>query len=163
MSLLLDLQLHAAVPVIVFCDRVSSVAMSSPPSSTYSAATTETKDGTVTSFLPLSTPWSSISDCSSQIYQQLDGHLLAFDPYYRASISPSAVACFAPEITAWWNQQTQASGPLTLTALGPGFVCPGLYTPAATGLVHSVTTQLFCCPSYVRPKNSHSSGDVSPF
>jgi hypothetical protein len=146
---------------LCFGDAVTSVTLSSPLSSPYSAATTETQDGTVTSFLPLSTPWSSISDCSSQIYQQPDGHLIAFDPYYRASISPSAVACFAPEITAWWSQQTQASGPPTPTVLGPEFVCPGLYTPAATGLVNSFTTQLFCCPSYVYLKNSHIPGEAS--
>jgi hypothetical protein len=108
----------------------------------------ETNSGTITAWLPISTPWLSIAACSSQIYAQragLGGNLIAFDPLYGESIVPSAIPCLPTEVTSSWYQSNSA----ITTLLGPTFVCPGAYSAVETILVNSLMQQVLCCPSYV--------------
>jgi hypothetical protein len=115
---------------------------------TFSDEILETNSGTVTTWLPLSTPWLSIQACSSQIYAQragLGANLIAFDPLYGLEISASAIPCLPSEVTAWYLQAQTNS--LTTTLLGPTFVCPGAYSAVETILVNSKTQQILCCPS----------------
>lgn len=108
-----------------------------------------TVSGTLTAFLPITTPWPAIQSCSSQIYGLADYRNIAFDPYYGLNISPNApTPCLPPEVTASWNQP---SGQLPRYALGPTFVCPGAYYPVSTNVINSETQQVLCCPSYVVP------------
>ena len=115
---------------------------------TFSGESLQTISGTVTAWLPITTPWISIAACSDQIYAQragLGGNLIAFDPLYGESIVPSAIPCLPAEVTSSWFQSNTA----ITTVLGPTFVCPGAYTAVETILVNSLTQQILCCPSYV--------------
>ena len=104
----------------------------------------------ITAWLPISTPWVSSSDCSTQIYAQragLGGNLIAFDPLYGQKIllllSISAIPCLPPEVTSSWYQSNAA----VTTLLGPIFTCPGAYSGVQTILINSFTRQTLCCPS----------------
>ncbi|KAI0121278.1 hypothetical protein BJ170DRAFT_698428 [Xylariales sp. AK1849] len=103
-----------------------------------------TVSGTPVDFFPLSTSWPSTESCSSYIYRQLDGHFIAWDPFYGSNLDTNAASCQAPQVTSWWNQVTNAA---TSTALGPSFVCPEAYTAAQTLLVATSTQHIYCCPS----------------
>jgi hypothetical protein len=114
---------------------------------TFSDEILETNSGTVTAWLPLSTPWLSIQACSSQIYAQragLGANFIAFDPLYGLEISASAIPCLPSEVSAWYLQGQNSP---TTTLLGPTFVCPGAYSAVETILVNSQTQQILCCPS----------------
>jgi hypothetical protein len=107
----------------------------------------QTVSGTITAWLPISSPWLSIAACSSQIYAQragLGGNLIAYDPLYGESIIPSAIPCLPTEVTSSWYQSDSA----ITTVLGPTFVCPGAYSAVETILVNTSTQQILCCPSY---------------
>ncbi|PMD55232.1 uncharacterized protein K444DRAFT_617695 [Hyaloscypha bicolor E] len=96
-----------------------------------------------TSFLPLSTPWPLIGECSSLFVSQtsLSG-LYAFDPYLPTQ---SAIQCLPPEATAWWDQFT-APGATPTVLGGVSLVCPQAYTTAATSVIDSSSTLVGCCP-----------------
>ncbi|RDL34346.1 uncharacterized protein BP5553_07474 [Venustampulla echinocandica] len=114
--------------------------------SSFPAESVQTLSGTITAWLPISTPWVSIAACSSQIYAQragLGGNLIAFDPLYGESIVPTAIPCLPSEVTSSWYQ----SNTETTTVLGPTFVCPAAYSAVQTILVNSLTQQVLCCPS----------------
>ena len=100
-----------------------------------------------TSWIPVITPWPFTEACSSEIYSQNNGRMVAFDPLYYSSIDPAALTCLPPAITSWWFQTRQA---LFTTSLGP-FVCPAAYSTGSASLVNSYTAEVFCCPSYVNP------------
>lgn len=108
----------------------------------------ETNGGVVTSWLPVSSAWPSVSQCSTEIYSQLGGGVaIGFDPYYGIYIS-TQVTCLPPYATSWWNQPDQTPAQ-TRTSIGP-LVCPQLYTTAYTSVVNSESTFIACCPSYVQ-------------
>lgn len=101
-----------------------------------------------TAWLPISTPWPSVAECSAQIYVQAApngdfGRLIAFDPLYGTEIVTTAIQCLPPQFTSFWFQ----SNPATTTLLGPTFVCPGAYTAVETVQVNAQTEQVLCCPS----------------
>ncbi|KAJ9133329.1 hypothetical protein NKR23_g10833 [Pleurostoma richardsiae] len=102
-----------------------------------------TVSGTPVELLPLSTPWPSGKDCASNIYEQLDGHFLAWDPVYGQSFDTAARTCFPPQVTSWWLNSATA----TSVALGPTFVCPEAYSAVQTALVAEETQYVYCCPS----------------
>jgi hypothetical protein len=108
----------------------------------------ETNSGVVTSWLPISTAWPSVSQCSTEIYSQLGGGGVAigFDPYFGMYIS-SQTTCLPPVATEWWNQEKQTPAQ-TVTSLGGGpSICPQLYTTAHTSILNSMSTFVACCPS----------------
>jgi len=108
---------------------------------------TQTVNGAVTAWLPLSTPGVLIPACSSQIYAQVLG-FFAFNPLFGLSISPNAPTCLPTEVTASWSQQLEPKVPTT-TLLGPTFVCPAAYSAVTTIMVDITSQQILCCPSYV--------------
>jgi hypothetical protein len=108
----------------------------------------ETNAGTVTSWLPLTTPWPSSQGCSSIFLAH--GNFAAgavayvFDPTYGISVDAN-VRCWPPEATTWWAQ-TFLGNTGTTVELGP-FVCPAAYTTATTTVVNALSTLVGCCPS----------------
>lgn len=114
--------------------------------STFSDETLQLSGGITTAWLPISTPWPSLAECSAQIYSQradLGGNLIAFDPVYREKIVTTAIPCLPAEVTSSWRQSN--SGVTTL--LGPTFVCPAAYSAVATLSANPQLEQVLCCPS----------------
>ncbi|KAH7378091.1 hypothetical protein BKA64DRAFT_249093 [Cadophora sp. MPI-SDFR-AT-0126] len=110
--------------------------------------TLEVVDGKTTAWLPISSRWTSIAACSTQLYAQragLGGKLIAFDPLFGESIVPTAIPCLPTEVTSSLRQSDRDTA--TTTLLGPTFVCPGAYSAVQTLLISSSTQQVFCCPS----------------
>lgn len=110
--------------------------------------TLEVVDGETTAWLPISSRWTSIAACSTQVYAQragLGGNLIAFDPLFGESIVPTAIPCLPTEVTSSLRQSDRDTA--TTTLLGPTFVCPGAYSAVQTLLVSESTQHVFCCPS----------------
>ncbi|PVH78438.1 hypothetical protein DL98DRAFT_656147 [Cadophora sp. DSE1049] len=107
-----------------------------------------TASGTITTFIPLSTAWPSLSQCSSLFVIPVNETLLqmyAFDPGYGLNQGGIAKSCQPPEVTAWWKQ---AQGETTRTELGGHtMICPEANTTAAVIPANSFTTRIACCPS----------------
>jgi hypothetical protein len=107
----------------------------------------ETNNGVVTSWLPVTTAWPSIQQCSTDIYSQLGGGVaLAFDPYYGRFIN-TQITCLPPAATLWWSRVLQTPAQ-TITGLGP-LECPQLYTTGTTSVINPMSTFVACCPSQV--------------
>jgi hypothetical protein len=113
----------------------------------------ETNSGVVTSWLPVSTPWPAVPQCSAEIYSQIGGgSAIAFDPFFGQSIN-GQITCLPPAATLWWNQVYQTPAQ-TITSLGP-FACPELYTTGTTSALNSLSTFIGCCPSYVKERYNY--------
>jgi hypothetical protein len=126
---------------------------------TTSPFTLELNNGTLTSWLALTTftPNAVASVCSSAVYFvpganasnqasfQEGGFLVrAFDPWYYQFVEQN-IDCLAPQQTSWWNWP---GGPNSSTILNLGpFACPTFYTTAATSSINAQTTEVACCPS----------------
>lgn len=107
----------------------------------------EIHSGVVTSWLPMTTPFSAAPECAGAIYSQQGdgGQLIAFDPFYESIVPTFTYSCFPSQATEWYNQGTD---PLeTVTSLGP-FECPGGYVTAYTTQIAN-SVKVACCPSYV--------------
>lgn len=107
----------------------------------------ETNEGIVTSWLPLTSAWPSVSQCATGgIYSQLgeSGVPIAYDPFFGVSLEPS-ITCLPPAATSWWSESTGIPL-LTHVSIGP-VVCPGGYTTATTSVVNNSSTFVACCPS----------------
>ncbi|KAG9239132.1 hypothetical protein BJ875DRAFT_243671 [Amylocarpus encephaloides] len=104
----------------------------------------EVNNGVTTSWIPFTTPGvSAPAACSSEIYRVPGGQdIMAFDPFYAKNV-PSAMQCLPEEVTRSWAQSTKSK---IITSLG-GFLCPSLYTRAATAPLNSIRTIILCCPS----------------
>ncbi|KAG4435882.1 hypothetical protein IFR05_008648 [Cadophora sp. M221] len=79
-----------------------------------------TASGTITTFLPLSTGWSSPPQSSSLFVIPMNETLLqvyAFDPGYGLNNGGIAKSYHPPEVTAWWKQEA-GQGLTTRTELG---------------------------------------------
>ncbi|KAI9640489.1 hypothetical protein NHQ30_011235 [Ciborinia camelliae] len=111
---------------------------------TFTDAIIQTVSGTLTSWLPVTTPWTAFASCSTEVYAQLDHNAILFDPYYQTSVVPGAnsAPCLPPEATAWWDQEID-----NVILLGPTFVCPLAYSAVETLVANSATQQTLCCPS----------------
>jgi hypothetical protein len=104
-----------------------------------------TNNGVVTSWLPVTTAWPSIQQCSTDIYSQFGGGLaLAFDPYYGRFIN-TQISCLPPAATLWWSQVLQTPAQ-TITGLGP-LECPQLCTTGTTSVINPMSTFVACRPS----------------
>jgi hypothetical protein len=92
----------------------------------------ETSQGTVTSWLPLTTAGPSSQPCFSTFLAHgnfATGEIAyLFDPSYGISVDPN-MRCLPPEVTTW-RAQTFLGDTGTTVGLGP-FVCPAAYTTAA--------------------------------
>jgi len=106
----------------------------------------ETNGGVVTTWLPVTSAWFSVSQCATAIYSQQGGVgavAIAFDPFYGLSID-TQLTCLPPAVTSWWNQVQQTPAQ-TVTSLGP-LVCPSQYTTGGSSIIDLISTSIACCP-----------------
>lgn len=105
----------------------------------------ETSDGTVTSFIPLTTVWPSSSGCAS--YFRLNGpSLVAWDPGYGLEIDTN-VRCAPPAVTTWWEQGALGGGGSEHTAVSIGpLTCPQDFSTVASSVKDNSSTLAMCCP-----------------
>lgn len=105
----------------------------------------ETSDGTVTSFIPLTTTWTPSAGCETKY--RLDGpSLMAFDPGYGLDVE-TGVICDPPAMTTWWEQGLLGGGGLYETAVSIGpLVCPSGWTTVAESTKDTTSTAAMCCP-----------------
>lgn len=115
-------------------------------STTTTAFMTEVASGTTTSYLPLTSAWPSIADCSSQIWTW-DNTMMVFDPTFRQYQTNTNLYCQPPEVTSSWTQVAQTPQ-LTTTSLG-GFDCGGMYSTVASTVINDARTYVVCCPKLV--------------
>lgn len=106
----------------------------------------ETIDGTVTSFIPLTTAWPSSSECDH--YFRLNGaSLMAYDPGYGLEIDRNVI-CAPPAVTTWWEQGRLGGGNQYHTAVSIGpMVCPEAFSTVVTSVKDGTSTLAMCCPS----------------
>ncbi|KAI1420124.1 hypothetical protein F5Y12DRAFT_792225 [Xylaria sp. FL1777] len=105
-----------------------------------------TSDGTITSFLPLTTSFTPSAECSESY--RLDGpSLVAFDPGYGLDIDP-LVRCGPSAVTTWWEQGRLGVGDEdhTVISLGP-LICPHEWQTVASSVEDESSTVAMCCPS----------------
>lgn len=106
----------------------------------------ETTDGTVTSFIPLTTAWPSSSGCAS-IFRLNGPSLVAYDPGYGLDIDTD-VMCAPPAVTTWWEQGHLFGGGSRHTAVSIGpLTCPEDFTTATSSIRDGSSTLAMCCPS----------------
>nr|POF13808.1 hypothetical protein CFP56_02832 [Quercus suber] len=110
----------------------------------------ETNDGTVTSWIPLTTLYTPARTCSD--YFRLEGpSLVAFDPAYGLQID-AAVNCQPSAVTTWWEQGLlQAAGDNggaghTAVSILP-LQCPAGWSTVATSTLNGISTLAMCCPN----------------
>ncbi|KAB8255367.1 hypothetical protein BDV32DRAFT_142082 [Aspergillus pseudonomiae] len=106
----------------------------------------ETSDGTVTSFIPLTTVWLPPSGCAS--YFRLNGpSLVAWDPGYGLDIDTN-VRCAPSAVTTWWEQGALGGGGSEHTAVSIGpLTCPENFSTVASSVKNGSSTLAMCCPS----------------
>lgn len=146
---LLLIHYYLAITIPFASEQERSVLVTLDKSMSYKA---ETHGDSVTSWIPLTTPFTAPSSCSSLF--QLHGYneLVAFDPGYGVSIDTQAI-CQPPAVTTWWLQdsifdQTGLLNTHTAWSLLP-FSCPSGFETAASSLVSGgESTLAFCCPRY---------------
>ncbi|KUJ18584.1 uncharacterized protein LY89DRAFT_717173 [Mollisia scopiformis] len=114
------------------------------------ALSTEINNGTVTSWLPLTTAWPSLADCSSQIYTW-DGTIMVFDPTFREDQDNTDLYCQPSQMTESWTQSHQTPQ-LTTTSL-EGLACPDMYTTVWSSPVNTASEYVVCCPKSFTPAN----------
>ncbi|TGO68019.1 hypothetical protein BOTNAR_0031g00040 [Botryotinia narcissicola] len=120
----------------------------------------QTSSATITTWLPLSTAWTSTAACSSLVYVGSGkdaGKVFGWDPLYQAVLDTGSPRCFADEMASWWLEPSSVT-----ISLGPTFNCPAAYSTVATSVHSAGVTEVFCCPtdynlSVLIP--SHSYGD----
>ncbi|KUJ11608.1 uncharacterized protein LY89DRAFT_722728 [Mollisia scopiformis] len=113
----------------------------------------ETSFGTVTSWLPLTTPFVSPDGCSSALWarwgfiQSESYNALAFDPSYDGISFDGRLSCLPPEAKLWWERDSSVkSGVSTEYSIGL-IVCPQDYATVGTSIVGAGSTWVACCPS----------------
>jgi hypothetical protein len=116
------------------------------PASMSSPYPAETNGGVVTSWIPLTTSFASVSGCSNS-YMLEGPSLVAFDPGYGLSINSDAT-CQPSAVTTWWKQARLGGGSgsgHTAVSILP-LTCPDGWSTVATSISDSTTTQAMCCP-----------------
>ncbi|KAA8575514.1 hypothetical protein MFRU_002g00380 [Monilinia fructicola] len=127
---------------------------------TFSDQVLQLSGATITTWLPLSTPWPSTAACSSLVYVGSGkdaGRIFGWDPLYQAVLDTGSPRCFAEEMVTWWFQPSSA-----IISLGPTFHCPAAYSTVATSVHSAGVTQVFCCPNDYKLSTlnpSHPPGD----
>lgn len=104
----------------------------------------ELNSETVTSWIPLTTPYSMGLGCSST-FRSWAGSLSAWEPSYNALL-PETSRCVPLPVITWWNQGNLGSNSKTVLSIGP-LTCPQPFTQASSIPMDASSTQIFCCPS----------------
>lgn len=118
-------------------------------------------DGTITSWLPMSTAWPSVSGCESQMFKFVPQILAGWDPGYELFV-PGAATCLPPQMLTWWDADKLTLGiDTTKTKLSVGpIVCPEAYTTATTITNAGKSTFVACCPSSYSFQSVYAVGDT---
>lgn len=102
----------------------------------------ETNDGVVTSWIPLTTEWTSVKGCSDS-YMLQGTTIVAFDPAYGISVRPG-VRCQPDAVTTWWNQVVLGESSTAVSLLP--VTCPEKWSTVLTFVQSKISTQVMCCP-----------------
>lgn len=105
----------------------------------------DTIDGSVTSYVPLTTVYTPPSSCST-IFRQDGPSYVAYDPGYGLEISSNTI-CQPPAVTTWWEQKAlgDPASDHTAVSIGP-LTCPSSWVTVATSVKDSASTAAMCCP-----------------
>ncbi|KAF2135200.1 uncharacterized protein K452DRAFT_281870 [Aplosporella prunicola CBS 121167] len=107
----------------------------------------ETNSGEVTSWIPLTTKFPSVSGCASSF--RLNGpSLVVFDPGYGLDIN-TIVRCQPPAVTTWWEQARLGLGGApdhTALSILP-LMCPDYFHTVKSSIKDGSSTLAMCCPS----------------
>lgn len=102
----------------------------------------ELNNGTLTTWIPLSTAYPIVEGCNSALFCPTD--ILSFGEFYAWDPNHQYITSCLPEAASlWWNQLN--SNTATITSLGP-FVCPSAYVAAYTEIVNQESYFTACCP-----------------
>lgn len=116
----------------------------------------ELNSGIWTSWLPVTTAWTSQSVCNSAAWARFGIKVSGgywpyiYDPAYAQSVADS-LTCLPPEATQWWDGHTTIANTITSWSIGP-IVCPAAYTTASTLVVSTSSISVICCPTCVLSK-----------
>lgn len=109
----------------------------------------ESRGGTITSWIPLITPYSILPECTSALMRWDTAEaVIAFDPGFGISVDHRS-QCGPKAVTAWWDQDRLGPNIETITSLGPLLACPEPYVQVATSVLDASSTLVGCCPSSV--------------
>ncbi|KAE8447290.1 hypothetical protein EG329_010848 [Mollisiaceae sp. DMI_Dod_QoI] len=107
--------------------------------------------GVWTSWLPLTTAWTSQAGCNSEAWVRVtlgsarNQWPYIYDPGYGESVA-NTLTCLPPQATQWWEGQSTVSNTVTSWSIGP-IVCPAAYTTFSTISVDDTSTSIICCPT----------------
>ena len=113
----------------------------------------ELNGGIWTSWLPVTTSWTSQSACNSAawarygIQPSVSFWPYIYDPAYGQSVA-NTLTCLPPEATQWWDGDSTVSNTITRWSIGP-IVCPAAYATVNTSIISDISTSIICCPRYV--------------
>lgn len=128
---------------------IPATALPSSPSSTASATVStqglNDHDAILTSWLPLTTVYPSLSGCAYFIVVSEDEGYVAWDPI-QFFFQPNST-CQPLQVTEWW-EWVQSSITTTQLSIGP-ITCPAAYTTVTTFVNLQNSTCVTCCPRYV--------------
>lgn len=105
----------------------------------------ESRSGTITSWIPLVTPYSMFPDgCTSAFWQWTDDvPIVGWDPGYGISVDAN-LRCMPEAATVWWNQQWLRLNSEIVFSIGP-LTCPEPFKQVHT-LEDASSTKVACCP-----------------
>jgi hypothetical protein len=104
----------------------------------------ETNTGTITTWLPLPTPFLVTQKGCSTSFRDVNYGMNAFDPNY-SSLDPH-YACMPAAASNWWNQPFSPE-PTQTTILGIGpMVCPESWNVVQTSTKDMSSVFSMCCP-----------------
>lgn len=106
----------------------------------------ESRSGTITSWIPLVTPYSMFPDgCSSAFWANDRGvSIVGWDPGYGISVDKN-MRCMPEAVTAWWDQDRLGPNSETVVSIGP-LTCPEPFTQVHTSFIDASSTSIACCP-----------------
>lgn len=106
----------------------------------------ESSSGTITSWIPLVTPYSMFVDgCSSSFWANTERPtIVGWDPGFGISVDTN-MRCMPEAVTAWWDQDRLGPNSETIVSIGP-LTCPEPFTQVHTWDRVS-STIIACCPS----------------
>jgi hypothetical protein len=113
----------------------------------------ELNGGIWTSWLPVTTSWTSQSACNSVAWARYGIQPsesfwpYIYDPAYGQSVA-NTLTCLPPEATQWWDGDSTVSNTITRWSIGP-IVCPAAYATVSTSIISDISTSIICCPRYI--------------
>ncbi|KAK2610201.1 hypothetical protein N8I77_003651 [Diaporthe amygdali] len=107
----------------------------------------ESREGTVTSWIPLITPYSILPECTSALMRWDPSEaIIAYDPGFGISVDQRS-QCGPKAVTAWWDQDRLGPNIETITSIGPLLTCPEPFIQMTTSVLDASSMLVGCCPS----------------